>query len=79
MYMGKIEAAAETKLLLPDDQRKPEQKGAGGMLLGIGFLLVAIPYWSIRLLAHALWHDVRRAGRAAKMAGETYAEALRGR
>lgn len=79
MYVGKIEAAEEIQLLLPDNQPEPEQKGRGGMLLGIGFLMIAIPYWGFRLLGGALWGDVRRAGRAAKIAGETYGEALKRR
>ena len=79
MYHGKIEAAEEIQLLLPEDSPEPETKGRGAMLLGIGFLLVAIPYWSVRLLGSALWGDVRRAGRVAKVAGETYGEALKQR
>lgn len=74
--MGKIEAAEEIQLLLPENQPEPRKVGAGSILLGLGFLIVAIPYWTMRLVGSALWRDVRRVGRALGAAGTIYSEAL---
>jgi len=74
MYLGKIEAAEEIQLLARGDRPEPEGQGRGGALLGIAFLFVALPYWGLRLFANALWRDVKRAGRAVKLAGSAYGE-----
>ena len=79
MYVGKIEAAEEIQLLLPENQPEPENIGKGAAILGIGFLIVALPYWGLRLFGEALWRDVRRAGRVVKVAGATYGEELKRR
>ena len=79
MYVGKIEAAEEIQLLLPENQPEPEADGKGAVILGIGFLIVALPYWGLRLFGEALWRDVRRAGRVVRVAGATYGEELRRR
>lgn len=77
MHMGKIEAAEEIQLLLPENEPAPETRGRGSMLLGIAVLIVALPYWTIRLIGGALWRDLRRAGKVARIVGDTYGEALR--
>lgn len=74
--MGKIEAAEEIQLLLPENQPEPRKPSLGSILLGLGFLIVAIPYWTVRLVGGALWRDVRRAGRALSAAGSIYSDAL---
>lgn len=79
MHMGKIEAAEEIRRLLPESQPEPESKGKGGLILGIGFLVVALPFWGLRLFGEALWRDVRRAGRIVRVAGATYGEEIRRR
>ena len=79
MYVGKIEAAEEIQLLLPENQPDPAPEGKGAMILGISFLIVALPYWGLRLFGEALWRDVRRAGRVVKVAGATYGEEIRRR
>lgn len=48
--MGSFAAAEEIQLLLPENQ--PEQDGAGraALVLGLGILLVALPFCGMRLL-----------------------------
>ncbi|HYJ29698.1 MAG TPA: hypothetical protein VEW25_05080 [Allosphingosinicella sp.] len=74
--MGKIEAAEKR---LPRDQDPEADTGVGTLLLGILVLAVAIPWFALRLLAGALWRDVRRVGRFARLAGSTYAEGIAGK
>lgn len=77
MHMGKIEAAKEIQLLLPENEPTPEPRGRGNLLLGIAVLIIALPYWTVRLVGGALWRDVRRAAKVARIAGDTFGEALR--
>lgn len=79
MHMGKIEAAEEVRFFPPEKAPKPEPKARGGVFLGIVFLIVAIPYWGLRLLGSALWTDLRRLGRAVAAVGQAYGEALKRR
>lgn len=80
MDMTRIEAQAEAAV--PQDVKAelgasaPENKGS--LLLGLLFLVVALPYWTVRLIAGALWRDARRVARFARFCGGAYAEAARG-
>jgi hypothetical protein len=76
VHMGKIEAAEEIQLLLPENQLEVRKAGVGSMLIGLGFLIVAVPYWTARLIGSALWRDARRIGRALDAAGSIYSDAL---
>ena len=49
MYRGRIEAAEEIQLLLPENQ--PEPAKSAGLLLGLGVLLVALPVCGLSLRA----------------------------
>jgi hypothetical protein len=49
MYHGRLHAAEEIQLLLPENQ-VVEQDARPLMLFGIGLLLVTLPLWSARLL-----------------------------
>jgi len=77
MYLGKMEAAEEIQLLPQGNWPEPENQGHGGTLMGVAFLLVALPYWGLHLFANALWRDVKRAGRIVKLAGSAYGEELK--
>ena len=75
--MGKIEAA---ELLLPHDQDpQPGASGTGALLLGILFLALALPWFALRLLVVALWRDIARIGRFARLAGSSYAAGMTGK
>lgn len=76
MHMGKIEAAEEIQLLLPENQPEQSRAGVSSVLVGLGFLIIAVPYWTVRLVGFGLWRDVRRAGRAVGAAGSIYSDAL---
>jgi hypothetical protein len=73
MYLGKIEADT-TLQVQPVTQQEPTRDN---FIVGLLFLAVALPYWGIRLLAGALWRDLRRAGRFIGLCGGAYLEALR--
>jgi hypothetical protein len=75
--MGKIEAGEE--LLPRDSGPAAETDGAGALLFGLLVLALAVPYFALRLLAGALWRDVRRVDRFARLVGSTYAEGFAGR
>jgi hypothetical protein len=53
------------------------RQSTGAAVVGVMFILVAVPYWSARLLAELLAKDLRRAGWALGVFGTTYLEALR--
>ena len=77
MDMSKIEAQAEAAV--PQDVRaelgSPASETKGSIVLGLLFLVVALPYWTVRLIAGALWRDIGRVGRFARFCGGAYAEA----
>ena len=78
MDMSKIAAAAETaapKDIAATLAVQPVER-EGSVVLGLLFLAVALPYWTVRLVAGALWRDLRRAGRFARYCGAAYAQAL---
>lgn len=68
MYYAPIE---KSKADAPDSEPKYS------LILGMAFLLVALPYWGCRLLTHWIVRDVRRLAQVARMCGTTYAEARR--
>ena len=76
MHMGKIEAersgSSGPKGTGPDET--PAREAPGSVLLGLAVLLIALPYWAVRLLAAALWRDLRRAAHAARIVGQSYNE-----
>ena len=76
MHMGKIEAA---EAVLPVDDAFPARPGGGSLLIGILILAVALPLLALRLVGGALWRDVVRLGRFARLVGSTYAEGFSGK
>lgn len=77
MDMGKIAAEAETPAPkdIPAALAAQPAEREGSVLVGLLFLAVALPYWTVRLVAGALWRDLRRVGRFARYCGGAYAEA----
>lgn len=75
--MGKIEAAEQ--LLPRDEDSQADTSGAGALLLGILVLVLALPWFALRLLAGGLWRDIARIGRFARLAGSTYAAGMTGK
>jgi hypothetical protein len=73
MYIGKIEADTTGQAQIVTERIEPR----GSFAVGLLFLAVAIPYWGIRLLATALWRDLRRVGRFVRLCGASYLEAAR--
>ena len=66
MHMGKIEAAEEIRVL-SGEPAADEAGGRASLLVGLLFLLVAVPYWVVRLVGSVLWRDVR--GHVARILG----------
>jgi hypothetical protein len=46
MHMGRIEAAEEIQLLLPENQPEADQDG-NVLLIGAALLLLALPCWAL--------------------------------
>jgi hypothetical protein len=46
MHVGRIEAAEEIQLLLPENQPEAEH-GAGALAVGAALLLIALPCWGL--------------------------------
>ena len=76
MYMGKIERDLTTDSAGPAVATTDAE---GGILSGLALLAVALPYWTIRIFAGALWRDTRRIGRFIRLTATSYSEALRQR
>ena len=83
MKMEKFDRFTEAPVPVDVQQKgsvfgSPERSaGPGTSLIGMLFLIVAIPYWCVRVLAELVWRDLRRAGRLLSLCGSTYREALR--
>lgn len=82
MKMEKFDSFTEVPVPV-DVQRKQLEfvraQRSGGLaagLIGMLFLIAAIPYWCVRILAGMVWMDVRRLGRLLSLCGNTYREAL---
>ena len=75
MYMEKIQVPAETIETLRAPIAEPASRAA--QIAGIGFVLVALPYWLCRAVGSFLWTDVVRVGRAVAFAGKAYGEELK--
>jgi hypothetical protein len=49
MQVGRFAAAEEIQLLLPENQPGPEGTGKAALIVGLGVLLVALPFCGMRL------------------------------
>jgi len=61
MFHGKIEAAEEIQMLLPENQPGPEPLAGGAMMLGLACVALALPLVGLRVFGNSARRAVQPA------------------
>ena len=76
MYMERIRVETARE---PEPRRAQQPEPSGSALVGAAMLVIALPYWAVRLLGHLLWQDVKRLGHVMRLVGTVAADEARRR